>query len=101
MLSVLALAVTTSVQSQGIHVNPLVLSPTRMEHPLYHALSSVWVITREDIDKSQAVTFADLLQGEAGFEFGRNGGPGAATSFFSRPSSPAAQPMRLFPRLIT
>jgi vitamin B12 transporter len=27
---------------------------------------------------------ADLLQGEAGFEFGRNGGPGTVTSFFLR-----------------
>jgi spore germination cell wall hydrolase CwlJ-like protein len=27
---------------------------------------------------------ADLLQGEAGFEFGRNGGVGSTTSFFLR-----------------
>ncbi len=84
VLSVLALAVTTSVQSQGIEVNPVVVSATRMEQPLSDVLSSVSVITRADIDKSQAVTLADLLQGEAGFEFGRNGGPGAATSFFLR-----------------
>jgi vitamin B12 transporter len=47
-------------------------------------LSSVSVITRADIERSQAQSLADLLQGEAGFEFARNGGPGAVTSFFLR-----------------
>jgi vitamin B12 transporter len=83
-LSVLSLAVAASVQAQGIEVNPVVVSATRMEQPLSDVLSSVSVITRVDIDKSQASTLADLLQGEAGFEFGRNGGPGTVTSFFLR-----------------
>jgi vitamin B12 transporter len=47
-------------------------------------LPSVSVISRADIDKSQATNLADLLQGEAGLEFGRNGGPGSITSFFLR-----------------
>jgi len=83
-LSVLSLAVAASVQAQAIEVNPVVVSATRMEQPLSQVLSSVSVITRADIDKSQAATLADLLQGEAGFEFGRNGGPGTTTSFFLR-----------------
>ncbi len=83
-LSVLSLAVAASVQAQGIEVNPVVVSASRMEQPLSEVLSSVSVITRADIDKSQAASLADLLQGEAGFEFGRNGGPGSTTSFFLR-----------------
>ena len=83
-LSVLALAVAASVQAQGIEVNPVVISATRMEQPLSEVLSSVSVITRKDIEKSQAASLADLIQGEAGFEFGRTGGPGATTSFFLR-----------------
>jgi vitamin B12 transporter len=83
-LSVLSLAVAASVQAQGIEINPVVVSATRLEQPLSDVLSSVSVITRQDIEKSQAPTLADLLQGEAGFEFGRNGGPGATTSFFLR-----------------
>jgi vitamin B12 transporter len=83
-LSVLSLAVAASVQAQGIEVNPVVVSASRMEQPLSDVLSSVSVITRADIDKSQAASLADLLQGEAGFEYGRNGGPGATTSFFLR-----------------
>jgi vitamin B12 transporter len=80
----LAVAVAASVQAQGIEVNPVVVSASRIEQPLSQVLSSVSVITRADIDKSQAASLADLLQGEAGFEFGRNGGPGATTSFFLR-----------------
>lgn len=83
-LSVLSLAVAASVQAQGIEVNPVVVSATRMEQPLSEVLSSVSVITRAEIDKSQAANLADVLQGEAGFEFGRNGGPGSTTSFFMR-----------------
>lgn len=83
-LSVLSWAVAASVQAQGIEVNPVVVSASRMEQSLSQVLSSVSVITRQDIDKAQAATLADLLQGEAGFEFGRNGGPGTVTSFFLR-----------------
>ena len=65
-------------------LNPVVISATRIEQPLSEVLSSVSVISREEIARSQAPSLADLLQGEAGFEFGRTGGPGATTSFFLR-----------------
>lgn len=83
-LAVLTLTHTASVGAQTIEVNPVIVSASRMEQSLSEVLSSVSVITRAEIDKSQAVTLADLLQGEAGFEFGRNGGPGTTTSFFMR-----------------
>ena len=83
-LSALSLAIAASVQAQVIEINPVVVSASRIEQPLSEVLSSVSVITRQDIEKSQAASLADLLQGEAGFEFGRNGGPGTTTSFFLR-----------------
>ncbi len=83
-LSALSLAVAASVQAQGLEINPVVVSASRMEQPLSDVLPSVSVITRADIDKSQATTLADLMQGEAGFEFGRTGGPGTTTSLFMR-----------------
>ncbi|CAN1536595.1 BtuB Outer membrane cobalamin receptor protein [Burkholderiaceae bacterium] len=83
-LSVLSLAVAASVHAQGIEINPVVISASRMEQPLSEVLSSVSVITRQDIEKSQAPTLVDLLQGESGVEYGRNGGPGAQTSIFLR-----------------
>jgi len=71
-------------QSQVLEVNPVVVSGSRIEQPLSQVLPSVSVITRQDIDKAQAPSLADLLQGETGFEFGRNGGKGTTTSFFLR-----------------
>jgi vitamin B12 transporter len=82
-LSVLALSLLVG-QAHSLELNPMVISATRTEQPLSEVLSSVSVITRQDIEKSQAPSLADLLQGEAGFEFGRNGGPGSTTSFFLR-----------------
>jgi vitamin B12 transporter len=83
-LSVLSLAVAASVQAQGIEINPVVVSATRMEQPLSEVLSSVSVITRQDIERSQAASLVDLLQGEPGIEYGRNGGPGSQASIFLR-----------------
>ena len=73
-----------TVQAQSVEVNPLVVSATGYQQPLSNVLPSVSVITREDIERSQAPTVADLLQGEPGVEIARNGGPGQVTSFFLR-----------------
>jgi len=62
----------------------VLISATGVQQPLADVLSSVSVITRADILRSQAQSLAEVLQGEAGFEFARNGGPGAVTSFFLR-----------------
>ena len=82
-LSVLAWSWLVS-QAHSLELNPVVISATRTEQALSEVLSSVSVITRQEIEKSQAPSLADLLQGETGFEFGRNGGPGSTTSFFLR-----------------
>ena len=82
-LSVLAWSLLVS-QAHSLELNPVVISATRTEQALSEVLSSVSVITRQEIEKSQAPSLADLLQGETGFEFGRNGGPGSTTSFFLR-----------------
>jgi len=71
----------------GVHAtefDPVIVSASRMEQPLSQVLPSVSVITREDIDRSQVNNLADLLHGESGFEFARNGGAGSTTSFFLR-----------------
>lgn len=83
VLSCLA-AIPLSALAQSSQLPETVVSAARVEQPLADVLPSVSLITREDIERSQAVSLADLLQGEAGFEFGRNGGPGTTTSFFLR-----------------
>ena len=72
------------IADQPTILQTVVVSAMRVEEPLADVLSSLTVITRMEIERSQAQTLADLLQGEAGFEFGRNGGPGAVTSVFMR-----------------
>jgi vitamin B12 transporter len=83
MLSVFTLC-CAALPVHCLELNPMVISAMRSEQPLSEVLSSLSVITRQDIEKSQASSLADVLQGEAGFEFGRNGGPGSTTSFFLR-----------------
>ena len=72
------------VFSQDNSLNPVIVTGALSEQPLSDALASVSVIGRDEIEKSQSSTLADLLQGEAGIEFGRNGGIGSTTSFFLR-----------------
>ena len=81
---VLALLVQDVAWAQSRELNPVVVTATRFEMPLADVLPSASVITRQQIESSPASTLADLLQGQAGFEFGRNGGPGTVTSFFLR-----------------
>ncbi len=67
-------------------LEPVVVIASGVEQPLSKVLPSASVITRADLDRSQAKTLVDALQGEPGFEFGRNGGPGGTTSIFLRGS---------------
>lgn len=83
VLSCLA-AVQLPALAQSSQLSETVVTASRVEQPLAEVLPSVTLLTRADIERSQAASLADLLQGEAGFEFGRNGGPGAVTSFFLR-----------------
>lgn len=85
--TVFALALTSIssvVYAQQTELNPIVVTGARIEQSLSDVLPSVTVITRQDIENSQAISIADLLQGEPGFELGRNGGIGTVTSFFLR-----------------
>jgi vitamin B12 transporter len=74
----------SSVYSQELKLSPVVVTDVFNNLNLSDVLASVSVISRNQIEKSQAATLADLLQGEAGIEFGRNGGIGSTTSFFLR-----------------
>jgi vitamin B12 transporter len=60
------------------------VSATRIEQKLSDVIPSATVITREEIERSQAPTLVDLIQGQPGIEIARNGGPGAVASIFMR-----------------
>jgi vitamin B12 transporter len=62
----------------------IVVTATRTSQTPDGALASTTVITRKDIERSQAVSVQDLLQGLPGVSIANNGGPGKATSVLLR-----------------
>jgi vitamin B12 transporter len=62
----------------------IVVTPTRTPQTADASLASVSVITRSDIERLQARSLADVLQGMAGVTLANNGGEGKATSVFLR-----------------
>lgn len=62
----------------------IVVTPTRTAQTVDASLASVSVITRSDIERLQARSLADVLQGMAGVTLANNGGAGKATSVFLR-----------------
>lgn len=62
----------------------IVVTATRTARTADASLASVSVITRKDIDRSQARSVPELLEGLAGITLSNNGGPGKATSVFLR-----------------
>ena len=61
-----------------------VVTATRTPVALDAVNAPVIVITRQDIERSLASDVSELLQGHAGLEIARNGGPGQTTSLFTR-----------------
>lgn len=73
-----------SLANDSQELDPLVVTAQRISQPLSQTLAATTVITRADIDRLQPSSLADLLQGQAGVEIGRNGGKMGATSVFMR-----------------
>jgi len=70
-LSVLSLAVAASVQAQGIEVNPVVVSASRMEQSLSEASVVVDVISRQQIEQSGASNITEFLDSVGGMTVNR------------------------------
>ncbi|MCP1173721.1 TonB-dependent receptor plug domain-containing protein [Ralstonia chuxiongensis] len=68
-------------------LNPTVVTASRSEQPLSDALPHTTVISRADIERSQASDAVTLLRREAGIEITQNGGPGTSASLFMRGAS--------------
>jgi vitamin B12 transporter len=76
-----ALAQSSAVSGQ---LNPVVVTATRNSQLLGSALPFTSVISREDIERSQATDLVALLQREAGLQRTQNGGIGSVSSVFIR-----------------
>ncbi len=70
-LSVLSLAVAASVQAQGIEVNPVVVSASRIAQSASDVSVVVDVITREQIEQSGASNITEFLDSVSGLTVNR------------------------------
>ena len=65
-------------------VSPIIVTATRTAQTADETLAAVTVITREDIERQQPTSVADLLRGTPGIGLSNNGGLGKGTSVYLR-----------------
>jgi vitamin B12 transporter len=75
---------SSSLFAEDIDLNPIVVISNRQEQRLSDVMTSVSVITRQDIERLQPQDIGNILQGQPGIEIVRNGGLGMQTSIFMR-----------------
>lgn len=63
---------------------PIIVTASRVPQPTAEVLANVTVLTRRDIETSQARDLLGLLRLQAGVDMSRTGGPGQQTSLFLR-----------------
>lgn len=85
----LLLAVScTSVFAADEPAAPVIITATRTAQSADATLASVTVITREDLEREQALSVQDALRGIPGVGIDNNGGSGKTTYVFMRGSNP-------------
>ncbi|WP_280561411.1 MULTISPECIES: TonB-dependent receptor [unclassified Chromohalobacter] len=81
----LAIVVAGSAQAQGDQrLSDIQVTANRLPQSQSDVLASTTIIDRDDIERSQAGSVIDLLQGRAGIEMTQNGPPGTLSSLFMR-----------------
>jgi len=80
------LSIFSPANAEVIEINPVEVTATRMQQNLSDAIPAVSVITKEEIVRSNAGDISELLAGQAGIEFARNGGIGAPMFVYMRGS---------------
>jgi vitamin B12 transporter len=65
-------------------IDVVVVTPARIEQPEKETTADVSVISREDVERSQARSVPELLERTPGLGVTNNGGPGKATSIHLR-----------------
>jgi len=84
LLASLVLATISPVSAADETLNPVIVTASRTAQTVDDALAPVIVITREEIERSQAIDIAELLRFYAGLDIARTGGAGSQTSLFLR-----------------
>lgn len=83
-LAAILVAATPLAQAATETLDEVVVTAARTEQTLKQTLSHTTVITRRDIEASQAADVPALLKGLAGVEVYQNGGTGKQSSLFLR-----------------
>ena len=86
LLAAILCAVAPMSYAANDTLDEIVVTATRIAQPLKQSLSSTTVITRQDIQNSQAADAAAILHSVAGVEISQTGGIGKTTSLFLRGS---------------
>jgi vitamin B12 transporter len=71
-------------QASAPMLEPVVVTAARLQQPGEEALPALTVISRADIERSQATDLLELLARQPGVQFARSGGPGSQASLFVR-----------------
>jgi vitamin B12 transporter len=78
-------ATIPAIQAQtDSELNPVVISATRSAQNMSEVLSSVSVVTKADIEKTQSQDIVNILNTQPGLEINRTGAVGSATSIYLR-----------------
>ncbi|WP_293266054.1 TonB-dependent receptor [Neptunomonas sp.] len=72
---------------QATNLNEVLVTASRTAQSVDETLASVTLITRENIERSQAITVADILQKTPGVMVTNSGGIGKASSIYLRGTS--------------
>jgi len=84
LLTSLVALVFSPVYAADKTLEPVVVTATRTAQTVDDSLSPVIVISRDEIERNQAVDVAELLRFHAGLDIARTGGAGSQTSLFLR-----------------
>ena len=83
LASLVMAAISPAVTAQD-KLDAVIVTASRTAQTVDEALAPVIIISRDEIERSQAIDVADLLRFYAGLDIGRNGNPGSTTSLFIR-----------------
>ncbi|MBL8473362.1 MAG: TonB-dependent vitamin B12 receptor [Rhodocyclaceae bacterium] len=83
-VSLLAIPAAFAAEEKPYEMDTLVVTATRTARTADETLVPVTVITRAEIERSQARSVGDLLTGQAGVTVANNGGSGKLTNVFLR-----------------
>jgi vitamin B12 transporter len=83
-----ALPLPAAATAVGLPLDPIVITASRTAEGVADSLASVSVIEREEIERRQATSLPDLLQGLPGVVLRSNGGLGHNTNLYLRGTNP-------------